>query len=233
MKMNQKLRPGFTLVELLVVIVIIATLAGLTAPMVLRQRKKADQTQAINNARQIGMALIEFDTEYGSFPDDSTADTVTENTGTTLTFAGGTANDYFRQLIGANITTSETMFYAKTSYTVKPDDISNTTEEALKEGEVGFGYIIKSGGGGYGTTGNSGRPVVVSPMMEGSGTEFDPDPFDSKLVMLKVDGSVTTSNIDKDKGTKMGGKDFFDASEGSVWGSTGVAPEIAEPAPKN
>ncbi len=69
MKTNQHKRRGFTLVELLVVIVIIASLAGLTAPMVIRQRKKADQTQAISNARQIGLALFEFESEFGSYPD--------------------------------------------------------------------------------------------------------------------------------------------------------------------
>ena len=103
MKMNPRMRRGFTLVELLVVIVIIAALAGLTAPMVIRQRKKADQTEAVSNARQIGLALFEFETAYGSFPDSTTAPTVTENTGTTLTFGGSTANDYFRQLIAAEI----------------------------------------------------------------------------------------------------------------------------------
>ena len=64
--------------ELLVVIVIIAALAGLTAPMVIRQRKKADQTEAVSNARQIGFALFEFETAYGSFPDATTGPTVIE-----------------------------------------------------------------------------------------------------------------------------------------------------------
>ena len=68
MKTNVKrTRRGFTLVELLVVIVIIASLAGLTAPMVIRQRKKADQTEATSNARQIGLAMFEFETEYARF----------------------------------------------------------------------------------------------------------------------------------------------------------------------
>lgn len=36
-------------------------LAGLTAPLVLRCRKLAELTEAVSNARQIGLALAEFD----------------------------------------------------------------------------------------------------------------------------------------------------------------------------
>src|SRR6478609_2497214 len=95
---------GFTLVELLVVIVIIAALAGLTAPMVIRQRKKADQTEAVSNARQIGLAMLDFENEYASYPDSSTATAVATATGSNLPLSGSTANDYFRQLIAGGFT---------------------------------------------------------------------------------------------------------------------------------
>src|SRR6478735_4403542 len=116
------MRRGFTLVELLVVIVIIAALAGLTAPMVIRQRKKADQTEAVSNARQIGMALFEFETEYGSFPDAATATAVATATETPAV-SGTTSNDRFRQLIRAGITENEAMFFAKTGFSKKPDGV--------------------------------------------------------------------------------------------------------------
>ena len=117
---------GFTLVELLVVIVIIAALAGLTAPMVMRQRKKADQTEALNNAREIHKALFEFDVEYGSFPDKETQSQVREATESPLAQSGGTSsNDYFRQLLAQGLG-NEKMFYAKTADSKKPDDIYNT-----------------------------------------------------------------------------------------------------------
>lgn len=48
----------------------VATFTGLTAPMVLRQRHKADQTEAISNMRQLGLALFEYDAEFGKYPEN-------------------------------------------------------------------------------------------------------------------------------------------------------------------
>ncbi len=117
MKMNHKTRSGFTLVELLVVIVIIAALAGLTAPQVIRMKKKGDLAEATNNARQIGLALAQFDADVGGYPDDTTVAAVNNLAGdTTGTLSGGDSNAYFRQLIKAGVTDSEQPFFAKTSY---------------------------------------------------------------------------------------------------------------------
>jgi prepilin-type N-terminal cleavage/methylation domain-containing protein len=231
MKTNPKMRRGFTLVELLVVIVIIAALAGLTAPMVIRQRKKADQTEAVSNARQIGLALFEFETEYGSFPDSSTAEAVKNATDTTLV-SGNTANDRFRQLIRAGLTTNEQMFYAKTAYTKKPDGIITDTK-ALDNGEVGFGIIVNSDDTGMSAAGNTSRPIVMAPFDVSLGSEkFDSDVYDGKAVVLKLDNSVTSIQIIKTSGkVKINGLDLFTKSEDSVWGVT-TSPKMAYPKTK-
>jgi prepilin-type N-terminal cleavage/methylation domain-containing protein len=232
MKTNHKSRRGFTLVELLVVIVIIAALAGLTAPMVIRQRKKADQTEAVNNARQIGIALFEFETEYGSFPDDDTAQTVAANTDTTAV-SGQTANDRFRQLVRAGIAQSEPMFYSKTSYTKKPDGIFNTDQQALSKGEVGFGIMMNSNGSGLSASGNPSRPVVMTPFANGlSGEKFDYDVYDGKAVFLKLDQSVTSLPVIKSSGlVKISGKNLTQTGEDTVWG-TDLTPQVAYPESK-
>ncbi len=233
MKTNpRQQRRGFTLVELLVVIVIIAALAGLTAPMVIRQRKKADQTEAVNNARQIGFALFEFETAYGSFPDSSTATEVKTATESTLNLGTGASNDYFRQLIAAEVTQSEAMFYAKTAFTKKPDNVYNGTR-ALERGEVGFGYIMNSNSA-FSTAGNPARPIVAAPLAYPfSSGQFDVDMYDFKAVVLRVDNSVQSLPILKSsKLAQMGGgKNLLMTGEETVWG-TGATPTMVNPEPK-
>ncbi len=219
MKTNYKMRRGFTLVELLVVIVIIAALAGLTAPMVIRQRKKADQTEAVNNARQIGLALFEFETEYGSFPDDETGKVVATNTDTTA-ISGNDANSKFRQMIRAGIAQSETMFYAKSVYTKKPDNAFETDDKALAAGEVGFGIITNQDGTGLSAAGNPARPICATPFTSSLSGDFDFDMYDGKAVVLKLDNSVTSLPIIKtSKAVKINGKLLTEDGSDSVWGA--------------
>jgi prepilin-type N-terminal cleavage/methylation domain-containing protein/prepilin-type processing-associated H-X9-DG protein len=62
-------RPGFTLVELLVVIVIIATLAALSLTIGPKMMAKAKATEAMNNIRQIGPMLHGYAADHaGRFP---------------------------------------------------------------------------------------------------------------------------------------------------------------------
>ncbi|MFD0895551.1 prepilin-type N-terminal cleavage/methylation domain-containing protein [Luteolibacter ambystomatis] len=232
MKTSIKRRKGFTLVELLVVIAIIVALAGIATPMLLKQQKKAASTQALSNARQIGLALFDFDSDYSNFPDRTTADSVKEATGSSLTLQGGTSNDYFRQLIAAGITTSEEIFFAKLPYTKKPDNVI-TGDKALADGEVGFGYLMNDQSG-FSTTGNSARPIIATPLLNASsdGT-FDSDPFDQKAIVLRLDNSAVSYQINQNTKTVVlpGGKGLLSTGEDTVWG-TDVNPRIVAPSKK-
>ncbi|WP_367871712.1 hypothetical protein [Luteolibacter sp. Populi] len=189
-------------------------------PLVLRQRSNADMSEAMGNMRSVGMMLLEFDNEYGEFPNATTAADVKKATATTLTLGTWSSNQLFRQLLAGGGGKSEKPFWAKTAISPrKPDDIFNTDATALAPGECGFAYIVGQ------NTFDLETPLLVAPLLPGK-LAFDPKPFKGMAVVLQIDNSVRSYPIDKHGRVILNGLNLFDPRQ-PFW--KGKTPDIKWP----
>lgn len=191
-----------------------------TVPMVMRQITKARQTSAVSNLRQIGLALFEFESDYGRFPDNITAAEIKRKTGTPLTLSDRTSNEVFVQLLASGIAGSEVPFGTHTSETRKPDDDWSSDVTALESGETGFAFIS-----GLSSKDNPSLPIVFGPVVPGTRT-VDANAFDHKAVVLRVDNSVASFSINPKGLMPLNGIDFLDPAQ-PLW--KGKAPDVKWP----
>jgi hypothetical protein len=187
----------------------VAVLAGLAAPMIIRQKQKAHQTEAINNCRQIAFALMEFESNYGRYPDDSTAALVAAATSNPVV-VGDSSNARLRQLFHAGIARSERMFYAKVGGISLPDERIDGVL-ALSPGECAFAYVDPAP-----ELADTPRPMLMTPFLIGT-DHFDPGAFAGKAVIMWSDGSVKSLPITRhSRKVMIDGVDLLDPAN-PVW----------------
>jgi RNA polymerase sigma factor (sigma-70 family) len=166
---------------------------------------------AVNCARQIGLGLVEFENEFGAFPNEETAAAVKQASGTTARLGAATANDCFYQLIAANIAPVPAIFHW---------DEPGQDKGAVGLEKCGFSYLS-----GMSAAGDPRRPLLVAPLVPGTRV-FDRKAFGGKAVISRVDGSVSNYFIEQDGSVNLDGMDLFDPAQ-PFWG--GSVPTIKWP----
>lgn len=200
-----------------VALVIPLTLFG---PVLMRPRRDRGATEAIVNARMIGLAFFEFQSDYGSFPNESTAAAVKRKTGSPLSLGGNASNDLFTQLLATGISQSEAMFYTKAKSTKKPDNVWTSDATALAHGECAYAYI-----GGVDAAANPATPLAFGPVIPGTRT-LDVKSNDGKAVILCMDNSVISLPINSAGKIIRHGYDLLDPAN-PIWG--GKVPDVRWP----
>ncbi|GEM_PF-1194924 len=143
MKTPPTSQSGFTLVELLVVISIIALLAGLATPALQRARREGFKVADVNNLKQIGTSIKLFANDYdGLYP--IKWDTGKEMSDMKAADANN-ANEAFRALFGANVLKDERIFFTQgVTLFKKPDnEIGKAPDyaKALEKRENSYAYF--------------------------------------------------------------------------------------------
>lgn len=200
---------GFTLIELMVVIAILAALGAIGGTAVLSHLKDGDKQMAKSNLKSVHTILQQFKIDHGNYPCDDTADEITEKNDGNLNFGpitGNTANDYLRQVFyDSNKNQSEKPFFAKLGSDKltmnKEGDNKVAKGRALEAKENAMAYVMRK---------NPDEPERKLPVVNqtaplafcgvypsataytGNAIDFDLVSFGGEAYILGAGGDVTT-----------------------------------------
>ena len=182
MKNNKfnRLKGGFTLVELLVVIGIIAALAAFSTPAIFNAQKTAARTTSINNIKNIKTALDIFAMDFdGEFVSDTTASSFTTGT-------ANTSEGCFTILIesGALSAADEAIFYTKELRNDVTSHVVGDGNGTLTANENAYSYVKN-----LTNTSPGAAPIVSTKLADTSGT-FYTTTWDHRGIVARVNGQV-------------------------------------------
>ena len=195
-------------------------LLGIASRFLFKGHPHPPQIEATSNARSLHLALLDFDSDYGSFPDATTIADVKTTTSTTLPLGTTSSNEIFRQLI-ATTCQSESLFWARTAITPRKPDNNISGGHALEKGECAFAYIA-----GLSASDDPTTPILMAPVDPSSRCFERRKDYGEKAVVLFVDGRAKGFPIDKHGKVQLNGMDIFDPRQ-PFW--KGKAPDIKWP----
>lgn len=175
--MTRKNIAAFTLIELLIVITIIAVLAGIALPAYNGVKERGDQTKDLSNAKQVALALRLFASDNnGAYPSKPPAADYAAASGTLAN-----SNDAFWWLFPGYLQNEGIFTISGSAYTPSnPDNkIDNNTSggtqvttrtESLKAGENNFAYVSN-----LTDTSNTTFPLIADGFIIGSPGQYTKD----------------------------------------------------------
>ena len=192
--------------------------------LALRERQRYMDAEAINealsNARQIGLALSKFESEYGKYPDRTTAAALRQETDTVFTLLDSTSNDIFSQLLVYGTVDDERLFFAEAKSMRRPDNVFHSDATILEHGECAFAYVS-----GLSSIVDPKTPLVFGPVIPGT-KKFDAEANDGEVVVLLNDNSVRSLPINSAGKIIVNGLDFLDPRQ-PYW--NGKTPDVKWP----
>jgi hypothetical protein len=166
--------------------------------------------RSTNNMRQIGLALMEFESEFGRMPSPATIELVRARYPVTEVPMGTrSSNDYFHQLFAAQIVVSRSFFYGYGVSDHKPGDWLEN-EPPLPPGSCGFAYIIHDAEAIPPNT-----PLLLYPLIRGQ-LAFDKKLcklWNNQVAVLYADSTVSIHKLDSKSRLIINGHDFFDPAQ--------------------
>ena len=198
---------------LLFFIFLLLVLGFTAAPLVMKAKKVAEKYRAIGCAAQLGLAMDEFDSVYGHYPNTTIPEDLLEKYPQT---DRSDSNYILGQLIASEMTDSEQLFDTDRSrgWSNKPeqaDNIISPLSELLRAGECELSCVTLEGDQPLSSkSANSGTPLLVNHIIPGT-DRFDPECYRGEMIYLRVDLSVATARINAE------GKTLFESGPGTVW----------------